>query len=161
MSSKNKQQNSQDFAPGITINGSNVKEEYLVTATEYSSYSSPPSDMSTSSLLVVNTEGPSFDEYEREGGRFHSEGNNMERKRRSLSADVVRGSSSVGRSRSVSPKRDASSSPSGHTKRGWESWTLEEMDSFFTGISNFGRDFEEITVLVRTKNYDQVSSFPC
>eukprot|EP01117_Protostelium_nocturnum_P011528 TRINITY_DN4176_c1_g1_i1.p1 TRINITY_DN4176_c1_g1~~TRINITY_DN4176_c1_g1_i1.p1 ORF type:complete len:679 (-),score=265.27 TRINITY_DN4176_c1_g1_i1:20-2056(-) len=63
------------------------------------------------------------------------------------------------RSRSVSPKRDASSSPSGHAKRGWESWSLEEMDAFFSSLQRDGRDFEKITSNVRTKNYDQVRYF--
>ncbi|PRP88072.1 protein cramped-like [Planoprotostelium fungivorum] len=146
--------------PDISING--IKQElFIVTdASNYDGNHGPPtfmpqmmtnnwfqSDPQQSTLFIANN------------NQLQSERQPDGRKRRSLSADVSKEASSVGRSRSVSPKRDSSSSPSGHTKRGWESWSLEEMEAFFNGLRAHGRDFEQITNSVKTKNYDQVRYF--
>lgn len=46
-------------------------------------------------------------------------------------------------------------------KRGWESWTIDEKDRFFNAIKDLGRDFDNITERVGTKNYEQVHFIIC
>jgi len=44
-------------------------------------------------------------------------------------------------------------------KRGWDSWSVDEKDKFFSALKIHGRDFDNITEKVETKNYEQVRHF--
>ncbi|PRP88155.1 hypothetical protein PROFUN_03978 [Planoprotostelium fungivorum] len=140
--------------PSISLNGTAINDFYIVNDSSFAM------DSVTPAVVITNSDAFNTTPYVSPHTiRGDSSPTREGRKRRSLSPSYNDRLSVDRSSRSVSPKRDIDSSPSSHAKRHWESWSLNEMNAFFNGLKTCGKDFEQITNGVGTKNYDQVRYF--